>query len=48
MQQFVLSYWLAGEASSYLKALIGEEDEELGDNPDDFPILYVTLPMSCC
>jgi len=30
---------LAGEASSYLLALLGEENDDLGDNLDDFSIL---------
>ena len=30
---------LAGEASSYLLALLGEDNDDLGDNPEDFPIL---------
>ena len=29
---------LAGEASSYLLTLLGEDDDDLGDNPEDFPI----------
>ena len=35
----VIADHLAGEASSYLLALLGEEDDDLGDNPEDFPIL---------
>lgn len=30
---------LAGEASSYLLALLGEDEDDLGDIPEDFPIL---------
>ena len=30
---------LPGEASSYVLALLGEDDDDLGDNPEDFPIL---------
>ena len=35
----VIADHLAGEASSYLLALLGEDDDDLGDNPEDFPIL---------
>ena len=35
----VIAHHLAGEASSYLLALLGEDDDDLGDNPEDFPIL---------
>ena len=34
----VIADHLAGEASSYLLALLGEDDDDLGDNPEDFPI----------
>ena len=34
----VIADHLAGEASSYLLTLLGEDDDDLGDNPEDFPI----------
>lgn len=35
------------EASSYLLALLGEDDDDLGDNPEDFSILCDPLYESC-
>ena len=34
----VIADHLAGEASSYLLKLLGEGEDDLGDNPEDFPI----------
>ena len=35
----VIADHLAGEASSYLMKLVGEGEDDLGDNPEDFPIV---------
>ena len=35
----VIADHLAGEASSYLMKLLGEGEDDLGDNPEDFPIV---------
>ena len=35
----VIADHLAGEGSSYLMQLLGDGEDDLGDNPEDFPIL---------
>ena len=35
----VIADHLAGEGSSYLMQLLGEGEDDLGDNPEDFPIV---------